>query len=242
MGCYEGVEDLEELQRTDVHALGLAIIEGISECGVTVTMYDVVPVADRMRVDRSTWECFTESRDLREASDVSCGGRFTSLGRHVRWMPNPVTYYIAEGAFERDKLTPYIPWVTEKLGVAVEEAQSEDTAHLALYLGVENPVNCHGRLGCSIQHDDDGRMYSAIYVSAPNEYFGQVLTHELLHAILPMGHLPEGNYLMSVRPDDPNQTQTLSELEEKLLPLYTHPYLRDGMTMEQFARYLVIEG
>ena len=58
-----------------------------------------------------------------------------------------------------------------------------------------------------------------------------------------MGHLPAGNYLMSARPTDPNQTQTLSELEEELLELYTHPYLRDGMRMEDFGdfgQYLVI--
>ena len=79
-------------------------------------------------------------------------------------------------------------------------------------------------------------------MSAPAGYTGQVLKHELLHALLPMGHLPEGNFLMSVRPDDPAQTHDLTPFEEKLLRLYTNPYLREGMTMEQFARYLVIEG
>ena len=69
-----------------------------------------------------------------------------------------------------------------------------------------------------------------------------MLKHELLHALLPMGHLPEGNFLMSVRPTDPDQTHELTPLEEKLLALYTNPYLREGMTMEQFERYLVIEG
>ena len=243
MGCDEPVANLGELQQTDVHALGLTIIEGISECGIIVDMYDIVPMAERMRVDRETWDCFTDSKGLHEPSDVSCGGRFTGYsGLHERWMPDPVAYYIAEGASEADTFSAYIPWIREKLRVAVEEAQSEDRAHLILYLGAESPQNCAHRLGCSIVTSVEDRTYAEIWVSAQDDYFGQVLKHELLHAILPMGHLPPGNYLMSVRPDDPSQTHTLSELEERLLRLYTHPYLRVGMSMEQFRRYLVIEG
>ena len=46
---------------------------------------------------------------------------------------------------------------------------------------------------------------------------------------------------MSVRPEEPSQTQTLTAREEKLLALYTNQYLRDGMRMERFRRYLIIE-
>ena len=88
--------------------------------------------------------------------------------------------------------------------------------------------------------DEDG-YFGTIYISAPDEFFSQVLKHELLHALLPMGHLPEGNYLMSVRPPDPSQTHTLTPRERKLLELYTNPYLREGMTMEKFNEYLIVE-
>ena len=56
-----------------------------------------------------------------------------------------------------------------------------------------------------------------------------------------MGHLPAGNTLMTVQPGDPSQTNNLTPKEEKLLKLYVDPYLRDGMTMDEYKQYLVIE-
>ena len=155
--------------------------------------------------------------------------------------PGEVLYTIVEGEDARDKFISHIPWIEEKLGVKVSEAASGQTPRLSLYFGLESPANCPHRYGCNVYMEDETGASADIFVSAPDEFFSQVLKHELLHALLPMGHLPEGNYLMSVRPTDPSQTHTLSSLEEKLLALYTHPYLRADMTMEEFRRYLVIE-
>ena len=57
----------------------------------------------------------------------------------------------------------------------------------------------------------------------------------------PWGICHRATSLMSVRADDPSQAQTLSAWEESLLRLYTHPYLRDGMTMDKFEEYLIIQ-
>ena len=46
---------------------------------------------------------------------------------------------------------------------------------------------------------------------------------------------------MTVRPDDPSQTNNLTAKEEKLLKLYINQYLRDGMTTDQYRQYLIIE-
>ena len=241
VGCEASVEEYEELQEADLHGIGLSISTGGSECGLKVVTYHVVPLDQRMRVERAIWECFAESRDMREASDVSCGGRFTFLGRHVRWLPDVVSYTIVEGEGMRDKFRSHVPWIEQKLKVKVSEADSSQAANLFLHLGVQSPVDCPERYGCSKYEEVEDRQFATIFISAPDEYFSQVLKHELLHAILPMGHLPQGNYLMSVRPPDPSQTHTLSEKEEKLLELYTHPYLRADMTMEKFRQYLIIE-
>ena len=240
-GCEASVSEYAELQAADIHAVSMTIIQGISECGLQVVLYHYVPLEQRMRVSQSVWDCFTESRDIREASDISCGGRFTFLGRHVKWLPDHVLYTIVEGESHRSKFTAHISWMEEKLKVTVSEAPSGQRPDLYLHLGVESPANCPERYGCNVTVEDEFGAYSTIYVSAPDEYFSQVLKHELLHALLPMGHLPQGDYLMSVRPPDPTQTHTLSPLEEKLLALYTHPYLRNNMTMDEFRRYLVIE-
>ena len=146
----------------------------------------------------------------------------------------------------RDRFVAHIPWIEEKLKVQVSEADSVETADLILRLGVESPENCFNHAGgsaagCSIWHEVENRTYADIYISETGQFFSQVLKHEVLHSLLPMGHLPEGNYLMSVSPTDPSQTNELSALEEKLLALYTHPYLRADMTMEQFRQYLVVE-
>ena len=240
-GCEASVSEYAELQVEDLHAVSMTVIQGISECGLRVVLHHYVPLEQRMRVSQSVWDCFTESRDIREASDISCGGRFTFLGRHVKWLPGNVLYTIVEGEAHRSKFTAHISWMEEKLNVTVSEAPSGQRPDLYLHLGVESPANCPERYGCNVTVEDEFGAYSTIYISAPDEYFSQVLKHELLHALLPMGHLPQGDYLMSVRPPDPTQTHTLSALEEKLLALYTHPYLRNNMTMDKFRRYLVIE-
>ena len=240
VGCHANLDEYEELLRPDLHAIDLSLSAGGSECGLKVVTYHVVPESERMSVERGIWECFAESRDLREQSDVSCGGRFTFLGRHVKWLPGEVSYFIQEGEAQADRFRAYIPWIEDKLKVRVSEAESSQAANVILHLGVQSPANCPERYGCSVLEEVDGRSFATVYMSAPDEFFGQVLKHELLHSLLPMGHLPQGDYLMSVRPGDPSQTHELTAREEKLLKLYTHPYLRDGMTMEQFRRYLVV--
>ena len=243
VGCEASVEDHEELTREDLDGISLSVSTGGSECGLKVVTYHIVPEDQKMRVERSIWECFSESRDMREGNDVSCGGRYTFLGRHVKWHPKEVFYTIEAGENLRDKFRSYIPWIEDKLKVKVSEAASSQAANLFLHLGVESLDKCSGRYGCNIFEEVEDRQFATIYISAsaPDVYFSQVLKHELLHAILPMGHLPEGNYLMSVRPVDPSQTHTLTPKEEKLLKLYTNPYLRADMTMEKFRQYLIIE-
>ncbi len=241
VGCEARVEEYEELVREDLDGISFSISAEGTECGLRVVTYHIVPMDRKMKVESRIWDCFSESRDFREASDVSCAGRYTFLGRHVKWLPKEVLYTIVEGEALRDKFRSFIPWIEQKLKVEVSEAQSSETANLFLHLGVESPPNCPHRLGCNTYEEVEDKRFATIYVSAPDEFFGQVLKHELLHALLPMGHLPEGNYLMSVRPTDPSQTHELTADEEKLLQLYTNPYLSEDMTMEQFRRYLIIE-
>lgn len=246
VGCEEPVERIAELQRGDLDAMSIAPSTEGTECGLKVTAYHVVPDEAKMRMERAVWDCFRESRGLHEESDVSCGGRYTGYSDdHVKWLPSNVLYFVAVSedngaAFQNT----YVGWIEDKLGVTVSLTESRDAAHLILHLGVENlPQGCAHALGCNIYTESEDRRFAEIYVSAgAGQYEGQVVKHELLHALLPMGHLPEGNFLMSVRPEDPEQTHDLTPLEEDLLALYVNRYLREGMTMEQFERYLVIEG
>ena len=241
VGCEASAEEYEELLENDIDGIGLSPWTGGQECGLKVVTYHVVPLSQRMRVESAVWRCFTESRDLRDPNDVSCAGRFTFLERQVKWLPGRVSYTIVEGAEHRDRFTSLIPWINEKLGIEVSESDSADSANLFLHLGASLPGNCGEAYGCNTWEEGAEGTFAAIFIAAPDEFFSQVLKHELLHALIPMGHLPEGDYLMSKRPPDPSRTHTLSALEEKLLRLYANPYLRDGMTMEQFSRYLIIE-
>ena len=241
IGCYETADQHYDLMWPDIHAISLVSSPGGSECALLVTTYHFVPDSEKLRVERNVWECFSESRDIQEADNVSCGGRYSFITGHVRWLPSDVYYYIESGEGMRDDFVSYIPWIEEKLKVKVHEASSAHEANLFLHLDGAVPSNCLKRQGCNIYEDTGEKQLATIYIDAEERFFGQVLKHELLHALLPMGHLPPGNYLMSIRTDDPERTHTLSDLEEKLLPLYTHPYLRDGITMEQFSQYLIIE-
>ena len=242
IGCYESVEMHESLRAPNLQAIGLTVTPNPSECAMDLQFYDVVPVATRLRVTTDVWNCFKTSRSIQEANPTSCGGRFSFLGGHVRWLPETVRYTIVENSGDDLDFTYYIPWIEEKLKVKVVRADSDNPANLFLHLGVENlPVGCGHAHGCNTFSDGgpSGRVW--ISSSVPQKFYTQVLKHELLHVLLPMGHMETGNYLMSAIVDDPNQTQQLSALENDLLALYTHPNLRDGMSMEKFEEYLVIE-
>ena len=237
IGCSDSFDMHQDLLDPDIHAIGLTPITGISECGLNLTTYHHVPDSEKLRVERAVWDCFTDSKNIQEANDTSCAGRYSFLGGHVKWLPSEVYYTIADGESKRDMFTSYIPWIEEKLNIKVYEASDSKPANLFLHLDTAVPQGCLERAGCSIWQETS----ATIYINVSDTYFGQVLKHEILHSLLPMGHLPVGNYLMALRPLDPTQTHTLSALEEKLLLLYTHPYLRDGMSMDQFRKYLIIE-
>ncbi len=166
------------------------------------------------------------------------------FGGHVRWLPETVSYTIMENAWDDSYFTNYITWIVDNLKVNVVPASEANPANLFLHLGVEKlPQGCGHANGCNRYTEQGEQRYGQIWISKdlPQEFYGQVLKHELLHVLLPMGHMETGNYLMSAVSDDPQQTQQLSELETALLQLYTHPNLREGMSMQKFAEYLTIE-
>ena len=242
IGCYESVEMHESLRDPNLQAIGLTITPNPSECAMDLQFYDVVPVATRLRVSTDVWNCFADARDIQEANPTSCSGRFTYFGGQVRWLPETVRYTIVENAWDDSRFTDYIPWIEEKLKVKVVRADDFGSANLFIHLGVEDlPRGCGHASGCNTFRD--GGPSGEIWISEnlDERYYAQVLKHEILHVLIPMGHMATGNYLMSARPGDPDQTQTLSELENALLLLYTHPNLRDGMSIEKFREYVIVE-
>ena len=241
IGCYESVDMHENLRDPDLQAIGLAVTPNPSECAMELRFYDFVPVSTRLRVKADVWNCFKTARNIQDANPTSCGGRFSFTGGHVRWLPETVRYTIVENSGPDSNFTNYIPWIEEKLKVKVVRADNPDSANLFLFLGVDNlPPGCGHANGCNTFSDGGPTGHVWLSSSLPQEFYAQVLKHELLHD-LPMGHMETGNYLMSAVVDDPHQTQTLSALENDLLALYTHPNLRDGMSIEKFQQYLVIE-
>ena len=241
IGCYETVDQHYDLMWPDIHAVSLKALEGGSECAMEVATYHYVPDTEKMRVSNELWECFSDSADIRDPNPESCGGRYSFITGHVKWLPSEVYFLVLEGEQHATSAASLIPWMQEKLGITAQLASSLEEANLFLHFGGALPEGCGEAAGCNVLQETATGWQASIYVNTAPEYFLQVLKHELLHALLPMGHLPPGNYLMSARVHDPDQTQELSQWEEELLRLYTHPYLRDGITMERFRNYLIVE-
>ena len=242
IGCYETVDMHEDLQWPDTTALLIELQPGGSECAIKVVTHHYVPDSDKLVVERDVWECFQDSRNIQETLATSCAGRYSFIGGHVKWLPDHVTYLIEQGEKRREAFTAIIPWIEEKLGVTVSETEDPEDANLLLRLDDRSTGYCPEAWGCNVVYEkSENNPVATIYVSAPDQYFAQVLKHEVLHALLPMGHLPQSpEHLMTVRSEDPEGTQTLSDLEEKLLKIYTYQYLRDGITMEKFRPYLIL--
>ena len=239
-GCSDPVEQHEQLLLKTLHGIRMTISDAGSECGLNVTTYHIVPESEKMRVEKNIWDCFAQAADINTPGDVSCGGRFEAYGKHVKWHPDEI-FFFTESQVMRSGIQALTSWVKEKTNVKVSEVQSKSAANLVLYLGDRVTQECPGRAGCSYARQGFGDEASEIFIFEQGIYFSQVFKHELLHIILPMGHLPAGNTLMTVSPTDPSQTNNLTSKEEKLLKLYLDPYLRDGMTMDEYKQYLVIE-
>ena len=241
VGCQDSLLNIMDLQASDITGIGFFPWTQGSECGVLVKTYHVVPVSQRMTVEQSIWDCFKESIDIRQPSDVSCGGRYSFIDTHVKWLPSRATYTIVTGSADESKFTALIPWIKRILGTDVSRAASAGSADIRLHLALDSlPAGCGEAYGCNTFSDNSGTIYITSDTTSRG-YFDQVMKHELLHVLLPMGHLPAGNHLMSVRTTDPSQAGTLSNKELKLMKLYTNPWLRDGMRIEKFREYLVIE-
>ena len=240
VGCDESIDNHDELQLKNLDGIGIYISDAGSECGLKVITYHIIPESKKMKVEKSIWDCFAQSADINTPGDVSCGGRFEAYGRHVKWHPEEILYY-TDSQTMRSGIQTLTSWIKEKTKVKVSEVNSPDNANLILYLGDRTTKECPGRAGCSYARQGFGNEASEIFIFQQTIYFNQILKHELLHIILPMGHLPAGNTLMTVQPNDPSQTNNLTSKEEKLLKLYIDPYLRDGMTMDQYKQYLIIE-
>ena len=241
IGCYETADDHEDLRRPDIHAVGLVAVYNPSECAMAVTTYHYVPDSEKLRVEQAVWDCFKESRDIADPDSTSCAGRYTAIIGHVKWLPHNALYRIASGGAHRDELPAVVAWVEDNLHVHLTEATAAQTPDLVLYLDGPVPAGCHGALGCNRYTDNGERRSAVVYIAQDtgSGFFAQVLKHELLHALVPMGHLPPGEHLMAAQTDNP--TRGLSELERKLLALYTHPYLTDGMEIDRFRNYLIVE-
>ena len=206
IGCYESADFHESLRDPKLQAIGLTITDNPTECAMDLRFYDVVPYATRLRVSTEVWNCFVDSKDIQEANPTSCSGRYTFYGGHVRWMPDTVSYFIAENSWNDSKFTDYIPWIEEKLGVNVVEASNRGSANLTLYLGGNLPAGCGHAWGCN--RFNDGGPSGDVWISSNVEdrYYAQVLKHEILHVLIPMGHMSTDNYLMSARSNNPDQS------------------------------------
>ena len=135
VGCYANVSEIEDLREDNIEAIGLFPLTGGSECGLRVVFYDHVPLSQRMVVAKNVWDCFKQSRDIRDTNDTSCAGRYSFIDGHVKWLPKQVSYSIVAGQSQRSKFTSLIPWIQQKLNVSVSEACVRGSGELAASSG-----------------------------------------------------------------------------------------------------------
>ncbi len=225
------------------------------------TVSNTVVVPERIiGVERDVWACFSD-RPRRDASYENdflggCGG-WTS-GTVLKWNPDEPVRVWADPSGD----TRYVRILEETLNelapilnIEIEWVETEDEGTLKAYVGVPSErassididAFCQDTVGCGGPDSfDDDAITSAsmsVWLNSPQEAplteneIAHATLHEALHALTAMHHRPAANSVMSV--NAALRLPALSDSDEALLRLHSHPLVRPGMTMPEVERLIV---
>lgn len=214
-----------------------------------------VTVPERiLGVERDVWECFSD-RPGSGADNEGCGGWFSET--IVKWdQSKPVKVwstgdedYIAILKESLEELAPL-------LNLEFQHVDSEDEADIRALSGVSIEeakgldFYCEHSWGCASWWGDVTNVIDSgtIGVWPTRDYFDdselqallirRVTDHEVLHALVPIGHREDPLSQMSVTG---LMMAKLNPMDEALIRLHSNPLLKPGMIMEEVAELIILQ-
>jgi len=209
-------------------------------------------------VSREVWECYRDSKINRQ-DDIGCAGRDDKSV--VKWdLDRPLRVWATGDPDYVDVLWTTLDRLSPIFDMTFTSAQSEGDADLKAWVGItrdEGPERlrsgkCVDAAGCAFasrsnDYVADGASIGVWTVeSAWHHRVGlvdrrieHVMLHELLHALMPMGHRDDP--LSAVNNINAPDWINLHHLEDALIRLHRNRLIRPGMTMEQVRELVVLE-
>ena len=229
----------------------------ISQEQGTQTHWHEVPVKI-VGVSREVWECYRDSKINRD-DDIGCAAHhYESV---AKWdIDRPMKVWSTGDPEYVDVLWATLDRLSPIFDMTFTSVQSEGDADLKAWVGVtraDGPEdlrsgNCVDAAGCAVASvsNDYAAYDSSIGVwtveadwlhrtGLVDRRIEHVMLHELLHALMPMGHRDDP--LSAVNNINAPDWIALDPLEEALIRLHRNRLIRPGMTMEQVRELVVLE-
>ena len=209
-------------------------------------------------VKREVWQCYRDSKINRQ-DDIGCAGRDDK--RVVKWdLDRPLRVWSTGDPDYIDVLWEVLDKLSPVLNMTFTNTRSKDDADLEAWVGItsdEGPEPwrmgvCADADGCGYASWDDDNSVTGGTIAVwkvDSEWIQQVglvdrriehvTLHELLHALVPMGHRDDPS--SAVNNINAPDWLELDPLEEAMFRFHRHPLIETGMTMAQVQELVVLE-
>ena len=209
-------------------------------------------------VSREVWECY-DDKVINRQDDIGCAAHHYE--RIAKWnLDRPLKVWATGDPRYIGVLWDTLGRLAPIFGMTFTNSQSQDDADLKAWVGItrdEGPErlrsgDCVDAAGCAFANpNSDYDIYSAsigvwtvesdwVYKTGlVDRRIEHVTLHELLHALMPMGHRDDP--LSVVNNINGPDWIDLDPLEEALIRLHRNSLIRPGMTMEQVRPLIVLE-
>ena len=170
-----------------------------------------------------------------------CGGWLTDVGIDAvhKWKPGkPIRVWATGRPDYVAALDGILKQISDLMNHTFVLAESREQSDLIVGLGISSfPDNCIGGAGCGRAFEEEGDQNTAVrgvayVIDHGDEIPRGVITHELMHALIPQGHYPMAYHTV-------REIQNLSASDEAILRLHAHPLVRPGMTVEELEETIV---
>ena len=200
-------------------------------------------------VNRYTWDCYSARPAYSNRSQtlpLGCGG-WTADRVHKWWQDRPVKVWSTGRSEYRQVLNDVLEEFSPLLNLEFEHVAEEKDADLRAYVGLPSSTaleigqgeTCARSGGCGGWSVDGttGVIYAGLISAwhfesaAAPEQFIKAIAHEVLHAMIGIGHRPTPDALMG---------EPISRGDAVLIHLNSHPLVIPGMSMEQVRGVIVL--
>ena len=209
-------------------------------------------------VSREVWECYSDDT-INKQDDIGCAARdYESV---AKWdIDRPMKVWATGDPEYVDVLWTTLDRLSPIFDLTFTSVQSEGDADLKAWVGVtdaEGPEDlrsddCFDAAGCALTTVSNDYVVDRASIgvwTVEDDWFQMVgllgrriehvMLHELLHALVPMGHRDDP--LSAVNNINAPDWVALDPLEEALIRLHRNRMIRPGMTMEQVRGFIVLE-